>query len=603
MVNQQGNRSYVDSTARCELQALRIREAQLTLILEGVQDHAISMLDPNGGIVTWNATAERIKGYTLEEVRGKHFRMLFTDEDKRAGVPERELAIARAEGKFQGEGYRLKKDGTLFFASVSLSALRDERGELQGFVKVTHDITERVHAQRRAEALNLASLALSTALDEQAMLSNFVCALCGRFTDVAMIDFIDAQGRASHGPIACANSDLETQTLAQRAGVEPDFSQRPLSWLVEGKAVVLLDSVTDAAWTASLGARNSMIVPLVARGTVFGALVLARCSEGFDSQDVQLGEELARRLSIAIDNAKLYESEQKARKQADLANQAKDDFLANVSHELRSPLNAILGWARILRTGRVSEEKQERALEVIERNALTQVQLIEDLLDVSRIVNGKLQLELGAVDPLLLARQAIDALRPATEAKRLLVTTSFESGIAAIDGDANRLQQVIVNLLSNATKFTPPEGSVHVKVTSSNSTVSLSVQDSGCGIAPEFLPQLFQRFKQADAKGSRARAGLGLGLAISQHIVELHGGRIDVESPGVDKGATFTVTLPMSAAQSRAAEPDATSELMGLNVQVVDDQKDDRDLAAAILTKYGALVCPAEDEEQALGPA
>lgn len=583
------------------MQALRIREAQLSLILEGVQDHAISMLDPNGAIVTWNATAERIKGYALEEVRGKHFRMLFTEEDKRAGVPERELAIARATGKFQGEGYRLKKDGTLFFASVSLSALRDEQGELQGFVKVTHDITERVYARRRAEALNQDSLALSATLDEQAMLSNFVRALCVRFADVALIDFIDAQRRVSRGPVACASSELETEILAQRAVAKPDFSQRPLSWMVDGKAHVLRDSAFDAAWESFFVARSSMIVPLAARGTVFGALVLARRSEDFDNHDVQLGEELGRRLSVAIDNAQLYESEQNARKQADLANQAKDDFLANVSHELRSPLNAILGWTRILRTGCVSQEKQQHALDVIERNALTQVQLIEDLLDVSRIVNGKLQLELGTLDLVLLARQAIDALRPASEAKRLRIATSFDSNVAAIVGDANRLQQVVVNLLSNATKFTPPEGFIHVKVTSNDARVSLSVQDSGCGIAPEFLPRLFQRFNQADTTGCRAQTGLGLGLAISQHIVELHGGCIDVESPGAGKGAAFTVTLPRCApSRPTATEDNARSELIGLKVLVVDDEQDERDRVAAVLTKCGAIVCTAESAEQAL---
>jgi PAS domain S-box-containing protein len=1031
-----------------EEDARRIREAQLSLIVGGVQDHAVSMLDPDGAIVSFDAAAEKIKGYTFDEVRGQHFRMLFTEEDQRAGVPERELALARSTGKYQGEGYRRRKDGSRFFASVSVLPLYDSRNTLRGYVKVTHDITERVRAQRSLETLSDAGLALASSLDERELLARFSRALLKDLADSVLVDLLDAGGQASGGSIAHQNVEREARLRDVRA--RHPFAPSPERVALDRNGTVrflrsvereldehaLLDAA-DRAWIEALRPRSVIIVPLIARGQMLGELGLASESRGFDQRDLGLAEELARRLAvtldhvrlieraldgeqrlhlaleagrmgtweweiekarvswspmleeihgiprgsfagtfeayqsdmhpddrervfgvvrnavatrspyqivyriirpdgqvrwleararvlcdvngqptrlagvctditerkreqdnleeserrfravfgnaldpmlitsdertirdanpaacallrttrealvgrpvreleipnerdeigparwadfkaaggqrgelrvlradgtvaeveysatanvvpghhlavwrdiasrkraeellsflaeastilagsldyqaalssvvrlavpmvadwasvemldadgtirrlavahvnptkvelaheiwrrwppkpddpsgvpqvirsgkpeihseisdaflaasipepellrivrtlglkssmtvpftvrgrvigaisfvsaesgrrfgaadltlaldlarragIAVDNARLYESEQNARRNADLANRAKDDFLAAVSHELRTPLNAMLGWTRILRMGDLNPEKHARALETIERNAVNQAQLIEDLLDVSRIISGKLRLDLQSLELVHLVEQTIDTLRPASEAKHIRVVASLAASAGPIMGDANRLQQVVWNLLSNAIKFTPKNGRINLSVERVDSSLRLLVSDDGCGIKPEFLPHVFERFKQADGATTRAYGGLGLGLAISRHIVELHGGTIEVSSKGEGQGSTFTVLLPVSPLRqaSRATSNRLTAaahpldfeprpELAGLRVLVVDDEKDGRDLVAAVLERCGTIVTTADSAAAAL---
>jgi PAS domain S-box-containing protein len=307
--------------------------------------------------------------------------------------------------------------------------------------------------------------------------------------------------------------------------------------------------------------------------------------------------------------ARLYQSEQEARKSADLANSAKDDFLAIVSHELRTPLNAMLGWMRLLRSGDLAPDKRQHALEIIERNAVTQAELIEDLLDVSRIVSGKLSLETAALDMRTLLEEAIDSLRPGCDQKNIRVSTTVDATQADLLGDKNRLRQVVWNLLTNAIKFTPSGGAIRVTLQRFPGNLRLSVSDSGEGIEPALLPRVFDRFAQAEGVTTRAHSGLGLGLAISRHIVELHGGTIEVESEGLGRGATFHVLLPLSTSAPSAShdEPEATEralplrhELAGLNVLVVDDDQDGRELLVVLLESRGALVRAARSAEDAL---
>jgi signal transduction histidine kinase len=263
--------------------------------------------------------------------------------------------------------------------------------------------------------------------------------------------------------------------------------------------------------------------------------------------DLDFAQHVARRAATEVDNLRLYEEAREARAAAEEANREKDEFLATLSHELRTPLNAILGWARMLRSRPLDSGTREKALATIERNALAQARIVEDLLDVSRVITGSLRLHLQGVDFAGLVDAAIASVRPAAEAKGLRVECRV-ARLQPIIGDPGRLQQVVWNLVSNATKFAPPGGHIEVTLERQEQEIVLRVSDSGIGIDPHFLPNVFERFRQADSTSTRAHGGLGLGLAIVRHLVELHGGTVDAESPGIGKGATFTVRMPMRIA-------------------------------------------------------
>jgi CheY-like chemotaxis protein/two-component sensor histidine kinase len=289
----------------------------------------------------------------------------------------------------------------------------------------------------------------------------------------------------------------------------------------------------------------------------------------------------------------------------------KDEFLATLSHELRTPLNAILGWATILTDAAVTPEELAQGIEVIERNARAQAQLIEELLDMSRIINGKLRLDVQAVDLQIVISEAIESLRPAAEAKGIRLAKVLDPKGATITGDPNRLQQVLWNLLSNAVKFTPKGGRIQVFLRRVNSHVDIGVVDSGQGIAPDFLPQLFTRFSQADTSIGRQYGGLGLGLALVKSLVELHGGSVTASSEGLGQGATFIISLPLIAVRPEDAEPILTPapssagtatrpDLSGFRVLVIDDDADARALVQHVLTKCNATVTTAASAAEGL---
>ena len=297
---------------------------------------------------------------------------------------------------------------------------------------------------------------------------------------------------------------------------------------------------------------------------------------------------------------------------AEEASSLKDEFLATVSHELRTPLMAVLGWAHLLRSNNLDEAGQRRALETIERNARAQQQLIEDLLDVSRIITGKLRLDVRPVAPGIFIAAAVESVRPAADAKEIQLEI-ISDPISSISGDAGRLQQVVWNLLSNAIKFTPRGGQVRLELRRTSSHVEISVTDSGQGIRADFLPYVFERFRQADMKTTRAHGGLGLGLAIVRQLVELHGGTVGVMSEGEGKGATFVVKLPVLLLQSNAiagsqsnspdietsVPVDCADSLAGLKVLVVDDEADACELISSLLTRCGADVTVARSATEA----
>jgi signal transduction histidine kinase/CheY-like chemotaxis protein len=357
----------------------------------------------------------------------------------------------------------------------------------------------------------------------------------------------------------------------------------------------------------SLGLRSSMCLPLTVRGRAVGAISLVAAESGrrFGGEDLALAEEIARRASTAIEHALLY-------REATEASLLKDEFLATVSHELRTPLTSILGWATLLRARQDDPAQVSKGLETIERNARVQARLMEDLLDLSRIITGKLRLEVQPVEPGALVETALDSIRPAAAAKNLAVRSVIDPEPGLVMGDPGRLVQVVNNLLTNATKFTPKGGTIRVLVRRVDSSVEIVVQDNGLGIEPAFLPHVFERFRQADGGVTRAHGGLGLGLAICRSLVELHGGTIAADSPGPGRGATFTVRLPVAplrpsltpAAPSPADELAPASEcsesLKGLHVLVVDDEPDTRDLLVAVLRDCKAEVSTAASAAEAM---
>jgi PAS domain S-box-containing protein len=327
-------------------------------------------------------------------------------------------------------------------------------------------------------------------------------------------------------------------------------------------------------------------------------------AHGKPSRLISTSRDITERRQAEGERERLLKNEQTARKDAEIANRMRDEFLATVSHELRAPLNSILGWGRLMQTGKLDEATTVKAVGTIVRNAESQNRLIEDLLDVSRIISGKLRLEVMTIKPINVVESALETVRPAAEAKGITLEIKENAEVSHISGDPNRLQQVIWNLLSNAIKFTPNEGLVRLEIERTDDFVEIRVKDTGVGIREEFLPHVFDRFRQADASSIRKFGGLGLGLAIVRHITEMHGGTVAAYSEGENKGSTFAVRLPLAAspkededrraaAKNQALETDSSLSLDGLLILVVDDEEDTRQLLTQSLTYYGATVISA----------
>jgi PAS domain S-box-containing protein len=400
----------------------------------------------------------------------------------------------------------------------------------------------------------------------------------------------------------------------------PELVERRLDrhykWALEGQVRVLSQRLHGylIAMPASLGEnafpqmqQSVRISPLTHEGRVIGTLTIIDDVTERVAREAELQAQLEARSRLLV-------SEQAAREEAEQANHLKDEFLATISHELRTPLTAIIGWSNMLRAGTLDETLSARAVETIYRNAQSQNQLIADLLDVSRIISGKLRLDVRTIELPAVIEAALDAVRPAAEAKGVRLQSLIDSLAGPISGDADRLQQIIWNLLTNAIKFTPPGGRVQVRLERVDSHVEITVSDSGIGINPEFLPYVFDRFRQADAATTRLHGGLGLGLSIVRQLTELHGGTARVESEGEGKGATFVISLPFIAVTGEYVEPErirptisgnglqreCQPSLDGLRVLVVDDEQDARDLLRVVLENCGSQVTTAASAAEAL---
>ena len=354
--------------------------------------------------------------------------------------------------------------------------------------------------------------------------------------------------------------------------------------------------------------RSYMAIPVVSRsGEIVGGLFFGHSQEGvFSEREERIVESLAAQAAVAVDNARLYEAAQRDRRTAEEANRAKDDFLATLSHELRTPMTAILGWSTLIETTELDKETLDTAIEAIRRSSQAQAQLIDDLLDVSRIAAGKVRLDLKRVDLGPVVEAAIGAARPTAESKRIRLESVIPASPTMIHGDAGRLQQIIWNLLSNALKFENEDGRVIVRLSRSEEDAFIEVQDFGLGIDPEFVPHMFKKFRQADASSTRAKGGLGLGLSIVKHLTDLHQGTIEVRSEGNGKGSTFLISIPLLADDEEslkalpAASSDAPRSLAGRNIVVVDDERDVRQFVAVVLEQAGASVRQAGSAHEAM---
>jgi signal transduction histidine kinase/ActR/RegA family two-component response regulator len=436
---------------------------------------------------------------------------------------------------------------------------------------------------------------------------------------------------------ASASSPLVAETVCGAATNVHSLAPSLFETLRRTGAPIHCDDALAEATTAEDRAaptrmRSYLAVPVVDRdGEAIGGLFLSHgAPRAFDERAQHIVTSVAAQAAIALETSRLYqalqrdaaerarllEAERAARAHAERMSEIKDDFLATLSHELRTPLNAILGWAEVLQSGSRRAADLDKGLEAIARNARMQTQLIEDLLDMSRVASGKLRLQVRPLMPLGVVEAALETVQPAAEAKSIRIDKLLDGAAGPVYGDPGRLQQVVWNLLSNAIKFTPRGGKVRVLLDQDGTHVSITVSDTGIGIRREFLPHVFERFRQGDASTTRTYQGLGLGLAIVKHLIELHGGRVGVHSRGVGTGARFVVQLPL-VVRAQAAAPAAAStssarttrggegvlaafDLRGVKVLVVDDAADACDLVARALGSCGASVLTAESAQRAL---
>jgi PAS domain S-box-containing protein len=550
-------------------------------------DDAIISKTLEGIIVSWNQGATRIFGYKADEVIGKPVTILFPPEHLDE-EPEILARLRRGERIDHYQTVRMTKDGRLLDISLTISPIRNSLGEIVGASKIARDITDQKRAEQALKATD------------------------ARFRIMA-----------DNAPVLIWMADT-TRACTWFNKTWREFTGRPLEdelgfgWTQNVHADDLercLQVFTSAAETRTpfkvefrLGRHDRQWRWLLNHGTP-----LFEGPDGSFSGFIGTCIDITDFRQAQMDRDELLRAERAARTQAERLSHLKDEFLATLSHELRTPLNAILGWSTLLRRLEPGSSDHVRGLDTIERNARVQAQIVGDLLDMSRIISGKVQLDVQPVDLSEIISAAIESVRPSIEAKKLRLRTTLDARGGRIRGDANRLQQVFWNLLTNAVKFTPANGRIDVILERVNSHVEICVEDSGIGIKPEFLAFVFDRFRQADSSTTRRHGGLGLGLSIVKHLVELHGGSVRVKSPGEGLGSSFIVALPITVIREddsgaherpRFADVDVMAlelpHLSNATVLVVDDEADARVLMERLIQERGGRAVVVATAEEAL---
>jgi PAS domain S-box-containing protein len=542
--------------------------------IEDIRDYAIFMMDPDGIVTNWNAGAQHILGYSEEEIVGKHAGKLFTTEDRARDVPRKEMATAAMLGRAEDERWHVRRDGSRFWASGVVTPVRDHTGKLIGFSKVMRDMTERNKLTEERDRFFALSMDLLS-----------IVYLDGRFQRInpafqQLLGFSEEE--------LMATSLFELLHPDDRTEAENEYER-----LAAGEAIKLMENrLRTREGTYKWVAWSYFPVP--EDGLAFAV--------GRDITELRQMHEVLRSRAAELEDA----------------NRIKDEFLATLSHELRTPLTSILGWTRLLNSNQLGEKEKERAVNIIQRNAEAQSKLIEDLLDVSRIITGKLRFDVQPVSFASITESAINSLRPAIAAKQLQLETTIDPAAGPILGDPSRLQQIVTNLLSNAIKFTANEGRIQVCLKRYDSHVRLDVIDTGVGIAAEHLPDIFERFRQVDSSNVRAHGGLGLGLAIVDYLVRQQSGTVCAESDGIGKGTTFTVEFPLTSSEvfrSDAGSVEVFSDtakalieraetgdgkLTHRRILLVEDDPDTQELLKTVLGRHGAQVTAVNSSASAL---
>ena len=540
--------------------------ARLAAIVASSDDVIVSKtLD--GIITSWNPAAEHIFGWTEAEAVGRHITLIIP-EDRWAEEDNVLARIRRGERVDHFETVRRAKDGRLVTVSLTVSPIQDPSGRIVGASKVARDITEQRHTE-----VELRRFAAVVESSDDVIVSKTLDGIITSWNPAAerLFGWTEAEAVGRHITLIIPEDRLaeEDDVLVRiRRGERVDHFET-VRRTRDGRLVevsITVSPVKDA------------------RGRVVGAS--------------KIGRDITERRLLEDQRARLLAREQEARRQAEALNTAKDELLATVSHELRTPLNSIFGWARMMQSGELDEAGRARAVNTILRNVTAQTRLVDDLLDLSRIAAGRMRLDFDRVDLNALIDAALETVRPAARAKNITLVAALDASVGTVEGAADRLQQVVWNLLMNSVKFTPAGGRVDIASHRGPEAVSIVVTDSGQGIAADVLPYVFEPFRQEDSSSTRAQGGLGLGLTLVRRLVEIHGGQVVAESPGKGRGSTFTVTLPpftsrRTTPESAPASTDAghgRRALDGARVLVVDDDPEFLDLSAMSLRRAGADV-------------
>jgi len=621
--------------------------AQAAIAIDNARLHAASItaeqqyraLAESSPQLVWTTTSDGVVEYcnprfleyvglSLEQMRREPvWHLIVHSEDVPRATAAWTKALSTGEPYEVEYRFRRASDGSYRWFLARGACVRNAEGRIVRWVGSSTDIDDHKRSEETHRFLAEAGALLTSSLDYRQTLPALARLAVPHMADWCSLQLTNSNGDLERIAVAHADPhllDLIREIEDQYPADENDAARR----IVRNGASEYVHEIGDDMLAGSardahhldlvrlLGLRSWMAVPIMVDRRTIGVISFASSESGrlFEQRDVEVAEELGRRVGTAIDNARLFELTQQERRRAEEASRAKDELLGVTSHELRTPLNAILGWVRMLRSGHLSDENRDSALERIERNAKIQVQLVEDLLDFNRVITGKLRLALAPLEPAGVVEAAVDVVRPAADAKNVRLQVLIDPDAGTLNGDAARLQQVVWNLLSNAVKFTPKGGRVYVRMQRQDSHVEITVADTGAGIAPAFLPHVFQPFRQQDATATRAHGGLGLGLAIVKHLVELHGGSVEARSDGEGKGATFVVRVPVSPVRfaslprakpvSRHVDTRAMlqcpPELDGLRVLVCEDEPDARELIASILTGCKATVTLTASVDEAL---
>ncbi|HEU5326589.1 MAG TPA: PAS domain-containing sensor histidine kinase [Thermomicrobiales bacterium] len=542
------------------------------LLVESVTDYAIFLLDPAGHVRTWNAGAQRIKGYTAGEIIGQHFSRFYTPEDRERGKPALGLHVAATEGRWEDEGWRVRKDGTRFWASVVITALHDPAGQLVGFAKVTRDLTGRKHAEdERSAVLAREQAARAAAEAALARLGAVQAVADTALAHLALDDLLPELLRRIRALLAVDTAvillldETEPGTLVARAavGLEEEVERRvrvPLGRGFAGRVAaerrpVVLGDIEHTTLVNPLlrekGLAALLGVPLLVEGRLLGVLHVGTLRpHRFAAAEVELVQLVADRVALAVEQQRLHAAARSARTAAAAAAaevRARDTFLSIAAHELRTPVTALKGTAQLMQRqqarGVLDEARLVQYLARLETAADRLAALTSDLLDVSRLRTGQLPLHLAPVDLAALVSESVSRAREVQDGRHQL-TLTVADGLAPVLADAARLEQVLTNLLDNAAKYSPAGGAIAVTVQSAAGGVELSVRDEGIGLPPGSAEIIFEPFGRAPNATEHGLPGLGLGLYICRNIVTRHGGQLWAESAGDQCGTTFRLWLP-----------------------------------------------------------